>query len=121
MTSTGTQACPRLDVVYQVIDRCDWEALEGLLHVETLYERPGYDPLIGRDRVMRFYREERKVASGRHELYGVMQERGRAVCWGHMRGTLRDGSPAEVGFADVYSFEDGKVRTRRSYFYTPAV
>lgn len=121
MTSTGTGARLRLDTVYQVIDRCDWPALEDLLHVDVIYERPGYDPLIGRDRVMRFYREERKVASGRHELHGVMQERDRAVCWGQMRGTLRDGSPAEVGFADVYSFEDGKVRTRRSYFYQPAV
>jgi ketosteroid isomerase-like protein len=107
--------------VYRTIDACDWPALEALLHPEVVYERPGYDPLVGRERVMRFYREERIVASGRHEIIGIVREDGVAACWGHMRGTLRDGSAAEVQFADVYSLDAGQVRTRRSYFFTPAV
>jgi ketosteroid isomerase-like protein len=111
----------KLSDLYQTIDACDWDALEGMLHADVVYERPGYDPLVGRERVLRFYREERLVASGRHEVYGVLHDGDRAACWGRMRGTLRDGSPADVQFSDVYSFQAGKIRTRRSYFFSPAV
>ena len=111
----------RLQDLYRTIDARDWSALETLLHPDVVYERPGYDPLVGRERVMRFYREERVVASGQHDVYGVLRERDIAACWGRMRGTLRDGSAADVQFADVYSFESGAIRTRRSYFFSPAV
>jgi uncharacterized protein len=111
----------KLHEVYRSIDSSDWDALECMLHADVVYERPGYDPLTGRERVLRFYRDERLVAAGRHEVYGVLQEGDRAACWGRMRGRLRDGSAADVQFADVYSFEAGTIRARRSYFFSPAV
>ena len=86
-----------------------------------MYERPGYDPLVGLERVLRFYRDERIVVSGRHELHGIVVDGDAGACWGRMRGTLRDGSAADVRFAEVYSFADGRIRTRRSYFFQPAV
>lgn len=111
----------RLRELYRFIDAGDWDSLTGMLHRDVVYERPGYDPLIGRERVMRFYREERVVASGRHELYGLLHEPDRAACWGRMQGTHRNGSPVDVQFADVFSFEVGQIRARRSYFFSPAV
>lgn len=111
----------RLRDLYRTIDACDWTALAGFFHADIVYERPGYAPLVGLERVMRFYREERVIASGKHQVEGVLHELDRAACWGSMRGSLRDGTRTEVRFADVYSFEDDKIRTRCSYFFSPAV
>ena len=107
--------------LFESIDDSDWGTLSDLLHPEVVYERPGYDPLVGLERVLRFYREERLVASGSHRIEGVVVDGDAASAWGRMRGTLRDGSSADVRWAEVYSFEDGRIRTRRSYFFQPAV
>jgi ketosteroid isomerase-like protein len=111
----------KLDDVYGAIDARDWSALADLLDDEVVYDRPGYDSLVGRDQVLHYYREVRVIASGRHELQGAVEDGDRAACWGRMRGTLRDGSAADVEFADVFTFANGRIRTRRSYFYTPLV
>ena len=107
--------------MFESIDACDWEALARVLHPDVVYERPGYDPLVGLKRVLRFYREERLVASGSHRVDGVLVDGDQASSWGRMRGTMRDGSAADVQFAEVYAFADGRIRTRRSYFFRPAV
>jgi ketosteroid isomerase-like protein len=44
-----------------------------------------------------------------------------ADCTGHYVGVTRDGSPVDEGWADVYTFRDGKIRTRRSDFFRPAI
>ena len=111
----------RIRDLYRTIDAGDWTALADFFHPDIVYERPGYAPLVGLERVLRFYREERVVASGEHQVEGVLHELDRAACWGRMRGTLRDGAPTEVRFADVYSLEEDKIRTRCSYFFSPAV
>ncbi len=107
--------------MFRSIDASDWQALAAILHPDVVYERPGYDPLAGLRRVLRFYREERLVAYGRHRIDGVVVDGDSASAWGRMRGTMRDGSAADVRWAEVYSFEDGRIRKRRSYFFQPAV
>jgi uncharacterized protein len=104
------------------IDAEDWDGLAGLLHPDVVYERPGYPALAGRDRVLHFYRAERQVAAGRHEVEGTLAGGGAAAAWGRMRGRLRDGTAVAVGFAEVYAIDpDGTIRHRRSYFFTAAV
>jgi ketosteroid isomerase-like protein len=102
------------------IDAADWAGLADLLHPDVVYERPGYPPLAGRDRVLRFYREERAV-SGRHDVQGTLGDGVAAAAWGRMRGRRRDGSPVDVRFAEVYELTGGRIRHRRSYFFTAAV
>lgn len=111
----------QLRAMFARIDATDWDALAELFHPDLVYARPGYPALIGLERVLRFYREERQVASGTHEIEGIVVDGDAAACWGRMRGVLKDGSAADVRFAEVYRFEGGKVRTRRSYFFRPAV
>ena len=109
-------------LMFARIDAEDWDGLADLLHADVLYERPGYPPLAGRDRVLRFYREERQVASGRHEVEATLAGDGAAVAWGRMQGRMRDGTDVEVGFAEVYGIAaGGSIRHRRSYFFTAAV
>lgn len=111
----------RIRRLFESIDASDWAGLAELFHPHAVYERPGYAPLVGRERVLRFYREERVVASGNHEIDGIVVEPNAGACWGRLRATLKDGSRADVQFADVYYFEDGQIRGRRSYFFRPAV
>jgi ketosteroid isomerase-like protein len=107
--------------LFQAVDSNDWTAMTQIFHDHITYERPGYEPFVGRDRVMQFYCQERVIASGKHHLEQVVVDHDRAACWGRFVGLGKDGSSIDERFADVYSFEDGKIRTRRSYFFRPAV
>ncbi|MDT5270737.1 MAG: hypothetical protein QOH49_2923 [Acidobacteriota bacterium] len=107
--------------LFDAIDSSNWEALEKLFHPEVVYERPGYDPFSGRERVMRFYREERILASGRHKLESVVLDGENGACWGRFVGFKKDGAAVDERFADVYSFDEGRIKARRSYFFRPAV
>ena len=107
--------------LFRAVDSHDWDGLQKVFHPEIVYERPGYEPFVGIDRVMHFYQHERVLASGAHQIEQIVAEDDHAACWGCFVGARKDGSPADVRFADVYSFEDGKIKTRRSYFFRPAV
>lgn len=107
--------------LFSAIDSSDWISLEKLFHKEIVYERPGYDPFSGLDRVMEFYQKERILASGAHLLEKVVLNGEHGACWGRFIGFKKDGSEVDERFADVYSFKEGRIRTRRSYFFRPAV
>jgi ketosteroid isomerase-like protein len=110
-----------VEQLFEAVDRCEWEALPRFFCPEIVYERPGYPPLIGLAQVLHFYREVRVIASGVHRLHDILAVRDRAVCCGEFRGSRRDGTPVEVRFADAYAFSNGKIRTRCTYFFQPAV
>jgi ketosteroid isomerase-like protein len=117
----GSPPASHVEAMFASIDASDWDALRELLHPEVVYERPGYPRFVGRARVLEFYRYERIVVSGHHEIEGVIVAGETAVSWGTMRGTLKDGSETEVRFADICWFADARIRTRRSYFFQAAV
>ena len=110
-----------LEAYFQAIDAGDLESLPRFFHRDIVYERPGYDPLVGLDAVMHFYRTRRVIASGKHQVEGIVVEGDAGASWGRFAGARKDGSAIDERFADVYTFTDGKVRTRRSHFFRPAV
>lgn len=107
--------------LFRRIDSRDWDALPASFCDDVVYERPGYEPLEGVERVMKFYREERVIASGEHRLERVVIDGESGACWGRFVGLHRDGSAIDERFADVYTLENGRIRTRRSYFFRPAI
>jgi ketosteroid isomerase-like protein len=107
--------------LFRVIDARDYERLRDLCHPGITYERPGYEAFDGIDRLLRFYRDERVIASGSHQLDAVVVNDTHAACWGRFTGTHRDGSPIDVQFADTYELAEGTIRRRKSFFYVPAV
>lgn len=107
--------------MFAAIDAKDWDSLADFLHPQHVYERPGYEPLVGRDRVMHFYRVERVIQRGTHYLDGTIVQDDRAAAWGRIDAVHADGSPIDLAFADVYTLSDGAIRTRRSHFFVPAV
>lgn len=120
MSNTAV-AKAHLREMFEAIDARDWETLAGFFHPEIVYDRPGYESFVGAERVLRFYRDERIIADGIHDIEGIIIENGAGACWGSMRGTLEDGSNAHVRFADVYSFDGPALRKRTSYFFEPSV
>jgi ketosteroid isomerase-like protein len=112
------------DVIRQMfknIDKSEWIELAHCFHPDITYERPGLEPLVGRDRVMHFYLAERVVASGRHTVEGTLADDTSGAAWGRMVGTLKDGSSVTIRFAEIYQFCAGVICGRTSYFFTPTV
>lgn len=110
-----------IEEMFTAIDTRDWPTLAAFFHPDLVYERPGYDPFVGRDRVLRFYRDERMISWGNHTLFGTVAEPGAAAAWGRIDAMHNDGTPIELGFADIYLFEEGAIKLRRSHFFVPAV
>ncbi|HET7233651.1 MAG TPA: aminotransferase class IV [Longimicrobium sp.] len=122
LSTPSPAAAPNFVVeLFRKIDSRDWVALEASLHEDVVYERPGYDPLVGRDRVLHFYREERVIAAGQHHLERVVIDGDSGACWGRFVGVHKNGSPIDERFADVYLLKDGRIHARRSFFFRPAV
>jgi ketosteroid isomerase-like protein len=107
--------------LFERVDSRDWDRLSDAFCDDVVYERPGYAPLIGLESVLHFYREDRVIVSGRHELESVVINEGCGACWGRFVGTHKNGSDLSERFADVYTFERGKIKTRKSYFFRPAI
>jgi len=110
-----------ISAMFELIDRADWPGLGTLFCDDVVYERPGYSPFAGRDRVLQFYRHERIIARGTHVLERTVFGDGQGACWGRFTGTTKDGTAIEVRFAEVYRLEDARVKHRTTYFYWPAV
>lgn len=107
--------------LFRAIDQRDWAAFRELFDPEVVYERPGYPPLAGMDRLLRFYAEERIIVSGQHYIEQIVIDDQHGACWGRFVGVTKDGSPADELFTDVYTFAEGKIKARRSYFFRPAI
>jgi len=107
--------------LFEIIDGRDWARLAEVFHPEATYERPGYEPFVGLDRLDHFYREERVIAGGRHHLDIVTASDTHATCCGRFVGVHRDGSPIDERFADFYTLEDGRIKHRTSFFFRAAV
>ena len=116
MTSEKTIEC-----LFRTIDDKEWKNLNIIFHQDIIYERPGYQPLIGINCVKNFYENERLVLLGQHQIEQMIVVGNQGACWGQIIGTKKDGSIIDELFADVYHFRDHLIIARRSYFFRPAI
>ncbi|MGY4304175.1 ketosteroid isomerase-like protein [Bradyrhizobium sp. USDA 4369] len=107
--------------LFACIDGRDWPGLSRLLDDGAIYERPGYEPFVGRPAIMQFYRHERIVASGEHLLEQVLSNGKQIACWGSFTGLDRNGRPLKARFADIYHVSEGRIGLRRTFFDRPAL
>ncbi|MGW2548738.1 nuclear transport factor 2 family protein [Streptomyces sp. NPDC001635] len=107
--------------LFTVIDEEHWDALPQLFTESVRYERPGYPPICGIYALTTFYRNERVVAHGRHEIHGCLSGGDQACCWGQFSGLSRSGDSLVERFADWYWITDGLISERRTFFYRPAI
>ncbi|MET9173274.1 MULTISPECIES: nuclear transport factor 2 family protein [Streptomyces] len=107
---------------YELVDVGDVPALVELFDRDAVYRRPGYDPLVGRTELERFYREQRVIKEGRHTLSTTLVHADGAAVHGTFEGTLHDGRTVSLRFADFFTFTDtGRFRSRDTFFYAPLV
>lgn len=99
--------CDAVRAYYDAIDAGDYERLCGLLVPEFAHRRPDRT-LDGRDRFVRFMREERPRTDTEHvleEVCAATDEPGMATVFA--RGTLRTtGGDDLFGFVDVHRVGD---------------
>ncbi|HZO76360.1 MAG TPA: nuclear transport factor 2 family protein [Ktedonobacteraceae bacterium] len=107
--------------LFRAVDARDWEAMQPFFCEDVVYERPGYDPIVGIEDLLHFYKHVRIIASGTHQLEQIVVEGDHGSCWGRFVGVNKEGAALDERFADVYVFSDGKIKQRRSYFFRPAV
>jgi ketosteroid isomerase-like protein len=119
--SEDQAAADRIRSMFDCVDSQDWDGLAQCLHDQIVYERPGYDPLIGKPAVLEFYRRIRVVSAGRHSIDRVLTDGEFIACWGRFAGIAKDGRTLQVRFADVYGLEGTLIRSRRTFFDSPAI
>jgi ketosteroid isomerase-like protein len=106
--------------MFAAVDRSDWDTLTRFYHPDVVYDRPGFDRLTGREEVIRFYRDVRSI-QGVHSFDGFAIGPTSGACWGRFVGSTKAGEPVDVQFADCYSFRDGGIWRRKSFFFVPVV
>jgi hypothetical protein len=99
---------------YDHVDDGDVPALLALFAEDVVYDRPGHDTIEGRDALERFYREDRPLSDGTHELATVVVDGQTVAVEGRFTGR-QDGDPVTLGFADVHTFADGVIVRRKTY------
>lgn len=107
--------------LFRVVDARDWDAMRPFFCDDVVYERPGYEAIVGLGNLLDFYQNVRIIASGTHQLEQIVIDDTRGSCWGRFVGINKEGISLDERFADVYVFQNGKIKQRRSYFYRPAV
>lgn len=107
--------------LFDKVDSRKFDEMDQVFCNDITYERPGYEPLRGYERVKYFYEAERVIASGKHHLEHIVGNEDAGACWGRFVGVHKNSSPIDERFADVYTFRNGKILTRKSYFFRPAV
>ena len=106
----GTERTESARAYYRAIDDGAYDRLATLLVPEFVHERPDRT-LDGRERFVRFMREERPITDTEHAVDAVYRDEGEVAVRGRL---LRDGD-ALFGFVDVFSFEAGTVAEIRTY------
>ena len=106
---------------YRNIDRQDLKAALSFYRPDAIYRRPGYDVFVGLQAIYAFYREERVISSGYHELKAVIEDGDMVAAHGTFYGTLSSGELITLRFADFWRFSGLMVLERDTYFDVGAI
>lgn len=107
---------------YELVDQGDVDGLVALFDPAAVYHRPGYEPLRGKEELLRFYSSQRVIKEGRHTLGTVVVGDGEIAVHGEFRGTLHSGETVETRFADFFRCNpDGTFTRRDTFFFVPKV
>lgn len=96
---------------YDALDGHDYEVLADLLASGFVHDRPD-TTLEGRQRFVRFMREERPQTDTSHPIDAVYERDDGVAVEGRL---LSSDGRLIAAFVDVFSFENGKVAEIRTY------
>ena len=87
---------------------------------EAGYERPAYEPFVGKPAILEFYLTKRIISLGEHRVEKVLSDGANIACWGSFSGVARNGN-LSMRFADAYRIRKGRIDLRRTFFDSPAI
>jgi ketosteroid isomerase-like protein len=120
--TSDSAALRQVHLLYQLVDAGDAAGIAQLLAPDAVYHRPGYEPMVGRERVFQFYHRERIIAEGRHLLETMIADEFQVAVNGQFLGTLRNGNPVELRFADFFEMDEhALIVSRRTFYFTHTV
>lgn len=99
---------------YDLVDAERYDDLVALFAADVRYERPGQDPIEGRDGLRTFYESGRPLEDGRHEVRDVVVDGATAAVRGRFTGR-QDGEEVSFGFADFHEIEAGEIARRYTF------
>ncbi|PSQ28439.1 ketosteroid isomerase [Halobacteriales archaeon QS_9_68_17] len=100
---------------YRYVDAEAYDDLLSLFAADVTYKRPGQGTIDGIDELERFYREERPLEDGSHEVRAVVPNGDTVAVRGRFTGE-QGGETVDLGFADFHRFDDeGAIAERWSY------
>lgn len=112
----------RVGRYYELVDAADVSALIDLFAADAVYQRPGYEPIVGHEGLNRFYRDQRLIAHGRHTVTEMVVHGDSVAVQGRFHGVLRSGAEVELRFADFFHLTPELTFSRRdTYFFQPLV
>ena len=119
-TTTKQEAVVRR--YYETVDSGESDAVVELFTHDAVYHRPGYQPMVGREALHRFYSGQRVIAHGRHMITHIFPAGSAHVAVeGRFTGRLKDGTDVDLGFADFFTLRRTLIATRTTYFAVAAV
>jgi ketosteroid isomerase-like protein len=111
MSEPPTAPVERARAYYRAIDGDDYDLLGALLAESFVHERPDRT-IEGRERFVRFMREERPQTDTSHPVEQVYRDGGEVA----VRGRLLDADGERiVGFLDAFEFADGRIERIETY------
>lgn len=81
---------------YDLVDAKDAEGLVRLFDIESVYERPGYEALVGLEALLDFFKNRRIIDSGIHDLQLILVQGNTVAAHGTFSGYIKSGEKAEV-------------------------
>ncbi len=106
-----------MKVMLEAIDTERWGQLGQLFAEAATYRAPGFETMVGRSAIIRYYEVTRQIASGLHTIDHLIQEGNQVASFGRFSGTTRMGNPVEAGFADHCLLESGLIQSRVVYLF----
>lgn len=115
-------ALSRVGRYYELVDAGDVAGLVDLFAADAVYQRPGYEPIVGHEGLHRFYRDQRVIKQGRHTVTDMVVHGDRVAVQGRFHGVLHSGAEVDLRFADFFGLtEDLAFARRETYFFQPMV
>lgn len=107
---------------YTLVDARQFAELVQLFSEDSVYRRPGYEPLVGRDALTAFYGGTRVITGGHHTISEILSDGAKVAVAGEFAGTITGGKTVELRFADFFMLDDtGLIRKRDTFFFAPMV
>jgi ketosteroid isomerase-like protein len=107
---------------YSLVDAQQFTELVQLFAEDSVYRRPGYEPLIGRAALSEFYGGRRVITGGRHTISELLADGSKVAVAGEFAGTVNGGKQVDIRFADFFTLDsDGLISRRDTFFFAPLV